>query len=118
MKKVSSTLRHAFFDGSLKYFAFAASGILLAGFLLTLFFDSDAAVRLRICFFFLMALSLVTGYLSPGRRYREPKTTVPDGSDAYLNQKDMTEPSQEEREALLQESWLAVAERFNKNRKV
>lgn len=70
--------------------------------------------------FFGMFVFLLAGFFLPDKsekRHRYPSPTVREGSDEYLDH-EVDGFDGEEREALLRESWMAQAEKFNRTRRL
>ena len=130
---MKGNLKQLFSNGTLHRIFFWIGLIALLGFLLIsilipsllnmlliprgIYIDVDLYSLTGACCLVVALFSLLLSYFLPSKKRRRPHSAVPEGSDQYLDQEAGTF-SPEEREAILQESWMAVAERFNRNRRV
>lgn len=118
---MKAKLKSFFWNGTLKHICFFAGVLLLLLFFLggpLLQWFGDGVINVVI--FFAMFVLLLASFFLPNKnkkKHRYPQSGVKNGSDQYLDQK-TSDFSGEEREALLQESWMAQAEKYNRTRKV
>ena len=109
---MKAMLKKSFYNGTMRDLTFLIGFLfLLAGFLLVPTFYEINITFMLTGFFF----QIVT-YLLPSPKLHRPAPSFSSSSDAYLDQAP-EDFSSEEREALLQESWMVAAERFLKTRK-
>ncbi len=127
---MKATLQKAFRSGLLRRIFFWTGIVLLLGFCFIILalpvidsllyhwkgicIDFEPTAPFGAACLFSGTLCLLATYFLPTKKRRPPHTAIPAGSDRYLDQE--SEFSDEEREAILQESWMAIAERFNRNR--
>ena len=105
---MKAMLKKSFYNGTMRDLTFLIGFLfLLAGFLLVPTF-----YEINIC----ASFSITFTYLLPSPKLHRPAPSFSSSSDAYLDQAP-EDFSSEEREALLQESWMVAAERFLKTRK-
>jgi len=76
----------------------------------------DWIIPLQLILFFLMCFSLILGYFLPQKPYKNPKSLASKASDSYLDHSPEEDFAKGKREAMLQESWMSVADRFNRTR--
>ena len=91
--------------------------LLLIGFLLVpLFYEADFYSSISITSMLTGFFFQIVTYLLPSPKLRRPAPLLPRDTDAYLDQS-AEDFSSEQREALLQESWMMAADRFLRIRK-
>ena len=114
-------LKDIFWNGTLKLICLLSGAVLLI-----LFFIGGPILSwlggggIHVAIFFSMFVLLMASFFLPNKnkkRHRYPTSSVKEGSDQYLD-KGSDKFSNEEREALLQESWMAQAEKYNRTRKI
>ena len=113
-------LKDMFWNGTLKLIC------LLVGTALLIFFFVGGPMLswfggggINVAIFFSMFMLLLASFFLPDKnkkKHRKPTPMVKEGSDQYLDQK-TDQFSSEEREALLQESWMAQVEKYNRTRR-
>ena len=118
---MTQKLQNFFWNGTLKKLCFVLGVLcMLLFFLGGPFFTWLDNGSINVAIFFSMFVFLLASFFLPNKnkkKHRYPASAVKEGSDKYLDQK-TDEFSSEEREALLKESWMAQAEKYNRTRKV
>lgn len=108
--------KKSLYDGTLRNITFLLGVIsLVTAFLLVAFFQSDKyaawSAALSITLMLLGFVLQIVTYLLPSPRLHRPKKLLGQDTDSYIDQ-DPDALSSEQREALLQESWVVAAQRF------
>lgn len=115
-----TNLKNAFWNGTIKKICF-----IIGVFCMLFFFLAGPLLQIEafgvvgVTTFFGMFVFLLASFFLPNsnkKKHRYPKSAIREGSDQYLDGKD-EEFSKEEREALLQESWMAQVEKYNRTRR-
>ena len=115
---MKAMLKKSFYNGTMRDLTFLIGFLfLLAGFLLVpTFYEINICASFSITFMLTGFFFQIVTYLLPSPKLHRPSPSFSSSSDAYLDQAP-EDFSSEEREALLQESWMVAAERFLKTRK-